>query len=74
MNDRRVADVSKQPLPWSVMFPGTGGDEEAERDMADSAGMPRGRRVVYPRRPSLCKHEGNPRGFTWCKHCGTRIV
>jgi hypothetical protein len=74
MNDRRTADVMKQPQPWSVMFPNTASDETAEPDMQAAAGVPTGFKVSHKRSPSTCRHEGNPRGYTWCKHCGTRIA
>ena len=66
-------DYTKQPLPWSSMFPVTA-QEEAIPDMGASAGLPSGFRVAHKRSPSTCRHTGNPNGYTWCKDCGTRIA
>ena len=66
-------DVTKQPLPWSVLFPGSVGGS-AVPDMGDAAGTPPGFRVGSARNPATCRHEGNPHGYTWCKHCGTRLT
>jgi hypothetical protein len=66
-------DYSKQPLPWSVMF-GSPADDNASPDMSDATATPHGFRVAHKRSTANCRHEGNPPGYTWCKHCGTRIV
>jgi hypothetical protein len=65
-------DYTKQPQPWSVLYPAS--DESAELDMEAACGAPHGFRVSHKRRPSTCRHEGNPRGYTWCKDCGTRLT
>ena len=65
-------DVSKQPLLWSEMFPGSA--PSGVPDLGDSGPMPTGFHLNTHKLPSQCRHRGNPPGYTWCKDCGTRLT
>jgi hypothetical protein len=65
-------DYTKQPLPWSVMYPVT--TDSATPDLGDATATPAGFRVAHRRSPASCRHEGNHHGQTFCRHCGTRVA